>query len=314
MIPKLTEMPMFAEEMEAKAIERIRKFDSIAQALGFQIVVGFSGGKDSQVVYDLCERANISFTAYYNECFESPTTKRFIAENYPKVIKRRYYKVGFLQNIEKHKGLLPTPLFAYCCENYKHNPQYIDNAVVTGVRAYESLKRRESKAFEVKNKTFLRKNKELFDIFADKCRGIGSPTEISLKPIVDWTDDDVWSYIFRHNLPINPEYHYTNRIGCMICCKCDIMRNAFYLKKYPKLIDAVIRERERASLQNEKVDWVITSDSRDYEDDEVYYVCRWLNYNFSPFSKKQQLVYEEIRKVYDEFKRNEATDKNHPKI
>lgn len=80
---------LFAEELENTAITRIRKFATIANTLGFDIAVGFSGGKDSQVTYDLCKRAKIPFKAYYNVAFESPTTKKFIRENYPDVIWRR---------------------------------------------------------------------------------------------------------------------------------------------------------------------------------------------------------------------------------
>ena len=79
---------LFAEELEDTAITRIRKFATIANTLGFDIAVGFSGGKDSQVTYDLCKRARVPFKAYYNVAFESPTTKKFIRESYPDVIWR----------------------------------------------------------------------------------------------------------------------------------------------------------------------------------------------------------------------------------
>ena len=41
---------LFLEELEQTAISRIKKFAKIADAYGFNIAVGFSGGKDSQVV------------------------------------------------------------------------------------------------------------------------------------------------------------------------------------------------------------------------------------------------------------------------
>lgn len=46
-------MNLFAEEIEQTAIERIQKFSKIAKAMGFEVRLGFSGGKDSQVCYDL---------------------------------------------------------------------------------------------------------------------------------------------------------------------------------------------------------------------------------------------------------------------
>lgn len=83
---------LFDIEFEQIAITRIQKFAKIAEAYGFEIALGFSGGKDSQVCYDLCKRAGVPFKAYYNVAFESAETKRFIRENYPDVIWRRDHK------------------------------------------------------------------------------------------------------------------------------------------------------------------------------------------------------------------------------
>ena len=121
-------MTLFDEDFEAEAIERIRKFARIADALGFELAVCFSGGKDSQVVYDLCKRSGIAFKAYFNHTFEDYVTLRFIRDNYPEVIWRRPHNFGFFQNMrENHNCLLPTVEFAYCCEDYKHNKKYVDD-------------------------------------------------------------------------------------------------------------------------------------------------------------------------------------------
>lgn len=71
-------MNLFTKIYEDEAINRIRKFSKIAKALELDICLGFSGGKDSQVIYDLAVRSGIKFKAYYNVAFESSTTKRFI--------------------------------------------------------------------------------------------------------------------------------------------------------------------------------------------------------------------------------------------
>lgn len=61
---------MFLDEMEAEAITRIQKFAKIASLMGYEIGVGFSGGKDSLVVYDLCKRAGIDCKFYFNHALE----------------------------------------------------------------------------------------------------------------------------------------------------------------------------------------------------------------------------------------------------
>lgn len=67
-------MNLFAEEIEQTAIERIQKFSKIAKKMGFEVRLGFSGGKDSQVCYDLCKRSGIEFKSYFNHSFESNIT------------------------------------------------------------------------------------------------------------------------------------------------------------------------------------------------------------------------------------------------
>lgn len=102
-------MNLFHEEIEQQAIYRIRRFARLAGAMGLHPFLGFSGGKDSVVCNDLCRRAGIDFTAFYNVCFESNETKRFIREKYPEVIWRHEHPYGFIRNISKgHNGLLPT--------------------------------------------------------------------------------------------------------------------------------------------------------------------------------------------------------------
>lgn len=295
-------MNLFTDEIEQQAIERIQKFEKIAKAMGFEVILGFSGGKDSQVVYDLCKRSGITFKACFNHCFESQTTLKFIKENYPEVEWRRSVNMGFIENIRvNHKGLLPTVTMAYCCADYKHNPKNVYPCSIVGVRRAESVRRRNRTAFEIKNKTLLRKNKSLLDsYFEERCQSTGTAGIIQLKPIVDWSDNEVWDYIKRYKLPVNPEYETHNRVGCIVCPKASFTSNFTSLIKYPKLIDAFIQAREKSVLV---IDWII-QENKDCSNDKCYYICRWLNHSFMPFTKKQEALYEMVKKKYMELKSN----------
>lgn len=298
-------MNIFADEIENQAIERIRKFAKIAKAMGFEVCLGFSGGKDSQVCYDLCKRSGIYFKAYYNVAFESSVTKQFIREYYPDVIWRKDYKFGFIENIRKnHGGSLPTVQMAYCCDNYKHNRNYVDKCSIIGVRKAESAKRSKCTAFSVKNKTTLEKNKRLVsEYFVENCQSIGSKSVIQLLPIVDWSDKDVWDYIHKYNLPINPEYEHTKCVGCIICQKANFTSNYIGLMKYPKLIDAFILAIEKADRNNNPIDLLINKgrkDEIDCSNNKPYYICRWLNHSFMPFTNKQEELYRQVREKYNE--------------
>lgn len=293
---------IFLEEFEQDAIKRIQKFAKLASSMKMEVAVGFSGGKDSLVVYHLCKRSGIDCKFYFNHSLEAPQTLKYIREQFLDVIWRRTEK-GFFEYLQKGKGgNLPTPTIAWCCETYKHNPKFVDDCCILGVRRAESANRKNRKVFETKNKTILKKNKALFnEYFEDRCQGFGASSKITLKPIVDWSDNDVWEYIKKYNLPLNPLYDEGQcRVGCMICPKARFKNNYIMLIKYPKLVSAVIGARERAN--NDKIDWFIKSDNKDYSDDKVYYVCRWLNHGYAQFSKKEQELYNKFKKKYYEKK------------
>jgi phosphoadenosine phosphosulfate reductase len=292
---------LFTNEIETEAIMRIQKFARIAKAMELPISVGFSGGKDSQVTLHLCQRAGIEFTAYFNHSLESPTTLKFIREHYPDVIWRRDVKEGLIQHLkEVRQGYLPTVQSAYCCETYKHNPKYVDKCAILGIRRAESAKRASRTVFTAKNKTTLKRIKaNVNEYFHERCQSVGGGNLITLHPIVDWSDKEVWDYIHKYDLPINPEYEYSSRVGCLICPKANFTRNYHNLMKYPKLIDAVIKARNLP-----KNDWCITSDNKDYSDNKIYYVCRWLNHSFMPFTKKQEELYKEVEANYYAMKNN----------
>lgn len=292
---------LFADQFENESIERIQKFARLAGKMGFVPVLGFSGGKDSIVCYDLCKRAGIEFRAVFNHCFESAETLKFIRDYYPDVEWRREVKQGFFENIRSnHNSMLPTVEVAYCCEDYKHNKKYVDSAAIVGVRRAESAKRRERNVLMTKNKTELKRNKDkISQYFADQCIASGAPSEIMLNPIVDWSDSDVWGYIHRHDLPINQAYKNARRVGCIICPKANFSSNYNSLMRWPKLIDCVIKAKDARS----DGDWIITADGKDYASNKAYYVCRWLNHSFRPFTDKQEQLCKEIIEKYKRIKR-----------
>lgn len=294
-------MTLFDNEFENISITRIVKFGRLCEKMGYTPVLGFSGGKDSQVCYHLARRAGITFKAVFNHSFESAVTLAFIRQYYPDVVWRREVKQGFLENIQKnHKGMLPTVERAYCCQDYKHNPKFVDKASIVGVRGQESAKRAKRKTVEFKNKTLLKKNKIVYDYFEERCVGSGAAHEIQLKPIIDWTDENVWDYIKKYNIPVNPEYNISKRVGCVICPKANFSRNYIRLLLQPKLIDAIIKARDKAE-RTTPVDWIITGENnKDYSDNKPLYICKWLNHSFRPFTKKQEKLVEMVKKKYEE--------------
>jgi phosphoadenosine phosphosulfate reductase len=76
--------------------------------------LGFSGGKDSIVLYDLAVRSGVNFKAYYSATgIDPPEVVKFIRDQYPDVEWLRP-KTSFWTAI-KNKGF-PTKMARWCCD------------------------------------------------------------------------------------------------------------------------------------------------------------------------------------------------------
>lgn len=100
------------------------------------------------------------------------------------------------------QGKSRTPL---CCKMMKEKPakiflkEYGADCEFLGLQASESMVRRLS---------FFREG-EVFDSKTYKVR--------ICRPIMIWTDEDIWAYHKEFNIPINPIYEKMPRNGCMPC-------------------------------------------------------------------------------------------------
>ena len=201
-------VPLDEAEKQGKKIYQTTKID--------RFLASFSGGKDSQVVLDLCTRAipSTEFEVIYSDTgYELPPSlslykdvQEFYNNKYPDL------KFSIAKN---HESVLnywdkigtPSDTHRWCCSIMKTAPLYrtlkINNSnkqakVLTfdGVRAEESLKRG----------SYMRIGK-------------GKHTTITnAHPIIDWNTIEIFLYLFEHKLPINKAYRYGKaRVGCLIC-------------------------------------------------------------------------------------------------
>lgn len=187
------------------SIERIKTFCTEKKTL-----VAFSGGKDSQCCYHLCDDAGIDFNAQYSITrFEPPELIAFIRKHYPDVIFRRAYKKSLVEDVATNG--LPNRWFRWCCDaKHKKTPGF-DIAVI-GVRALESASRK------ARWRTFGRKQDGSYYV----C------------PIFDWTDADVWEYLNGKGLPHCSLYDEGyKRIGC-VCCPLSPSSMRRDAKRWPK--------------------------------------------------------------------------------
>jgi len=178
------------------SIDIIRKMESTALIYNdFGFHVAFSGGKDSQVIIELCKMAGVKYQAFFYKTSVDPMELlRFIRMNYPEVIWIRP-RMSMFQLIIK-KGMLPLRQARFCCE-YLKEQNGLNSVVITGITKSESIKRSKRQTFESSCKLGLDK--------------------VLLNPILDWSVSDVFGFLKIRNIKTCSLYDTVSRIGCVGC-------------------------------------------------------------------------------------------------
>lgn len=266
-------MGMPLQEKIEHSIALIRKAEKLAMAMrpddGFH--VGFSGGKDSQVVMELVKMAGVKYRAVYNVTTNDPADNvRFIKHHYPDV-EFSIPENSYFQLIAQ-KGV-PTMFNRWCCAIFKEAAG-VGYVVLTGVRKEESRKRAEyPEAFKFARK---KGEKELLDfgkMEANEFRCVGGKDKFMVYPILEWTERDVWDFIALRGLPVNPCYKTHKRVGCVFCPFARPKDIRAYCETHPQLKAAFIhaieryieRERDRQKLPSAEdyFDWWLSHISLD---------------------------------------------------
>lgn len=217
-------VPLDKAEKDGKKVYQTTKID--------RFLASFSGGKDSQVVLDLCTRAipSTDFEVVYSDTgYELPPSLKLYQE-----IQQHYqslYPDLKFSTAKNHASVLsywdkigtPSDSHRWCCSIMKTAPLYrtfkIEGTnrqakVLTfdGVRAEESLKRgRYGRTGKGKHTTIY-----------------------NAHPILEWNAAEIFLYLFRHRLPINQAYRDGKaRVGCVICPFSTSWDDMIATKKYP---------------------------------------------------------------------------------
>ncbi len=210
----------FFEKKVSKAIKFIKKVSSEQEN---EVVVSFSGGKDSLATLLLALDAGLKPKVLYVdtglEFAETNTHVNEVAQKYGLEVVKGDAKDAFWENVANFGP--PGKDFRWCCKTCKLGPtvklikKHFPKGVVSliGQRAYESEQRARKGAI---------------------WRNPWVPGQLGVSPIQDWTALHIWLYIFEKDAPYNVWYERgLERIGCWLCPSSDVADLDVVKKHYP---------------------------------------------------------------------------------
>ena len=180
-----------------------------------QIVLSFSGGKDSTVAADLAVRAlaNPSLVHIFGDTtLEFPMTQDYV-RRFRKTHPQAIFKVAKnreqdFYNVCSDIGP-PARMMRWCCTMFKTGPitraltsLFKGSRVLTfyGIRKFESVSR--SKYHRVE----------------DDASSVKIQRQTVASPVFLWHDIDIWLYILGEHLDFNEAYRLGyDRVGCWLC-------------------------------------------------------------------------------------------------
>lgn len=277
------------------AIDRLRAFEPPE---GYY--VAFSGGKDSQCIYHLCEMAGVKFNAHYRiTSVDPPELVRFIKRQYPQVaMEIPHDKDGrpiTMWNLIPKKMMPPTRIVRYCCEKLKESGGE-GRLTVTGVRWAESVNRKAGQnlitipggekgaeqAAEENGAEYVQTRRGGITLNMDNAATRRTVEQCYrtrktlLNPIIDWEDEDVWEFLNDVAKVPHCELYdqgYT-RLGCIGCPMNTHAANELdvypkYRGHYIRAFEKMIAERERKGKSTqwktgeEVMEWWLYGDKKE---------------------------------------------------
>lgn len=270
------------------SIATIQKAAKLAQNYtGKPLVVAFSGGKDSQTVYHLAEAAGVEFEAVYSATtIDPPEVVRFIRKQYPNV-KFNVPKMSFWQLAENIR-MLPNRHMRYCCSILKEQTSP-GRVTLTGVRREESIKRAKRPILDINKKPRQFDEFERSDKVDIQCFGNGKE-KITVNPILDWTETNVWLYLSDVvKVPHCELYDIgRRRVGCLFCP----------MKRPKEIVDDMQRYPHQFERLKKTVA-KIAETSKEFPNDPKAFLEWWLSDKSVQEFKSARLPVPEVAPIVD---------------
>lgn len=253
-----------------QSIKLIQTFEESAikrNSLGY--VVGYSGGKDSDVLLDLFKKSGVRFYVQHNHTtLDAPETVYYVRKKFHELelqgipCKIYYPQMNFWDLCLK-KGMLPLRITRFCCAELKERdiPELRFATYSFGVRKAESVKRSNYRdSIEMRNNVGYSYSQKFHFDNAEDVKQTGAcytKKYFIVNPLAYWTDEYLWNYIESEHIEINPLYGCGfTRVGCIGCPMAgkhrlvEFERYPKYKARFIKLADDILAKRKAEGKSN----------------------------------------------------------------
>ena len=234
--------------------------------------VSYSGGKDSEVTFDIVQRAlpHDEFVVIFGDTkMEFPDTyevvektKEFCRNNH---IEFYTASTDFDPKYSWNTFGAPSSAMRWCCGVHKTAPQLLKIREILGKSDI-----REMAFVGIRSSESLRRSGYDYVSIGTKHSG-----QSSCNPILEWNSAEVYLYMYMQNLYINNAYKKgSSRAGCLFCPMAALRSDYFNYKLYPDKVQPFIDiikklyvEGTNTKLANsyvEKKGWKSRKNGRDF--------------------------------------------------
>lgn len=242
-----------SKELQQKidtAYERFRWAAKEAERLfDMPLVVQYSGGKDSDVILQLAKESGVPFRVTHNLTTADPPDNVYYIRRVFAALREEGIDCRInvprrsLWRIMRETLVIPSRLIRVCCSELKERKMPDAPYIVTGVRWAESAGRRAKSGIAMVYTESDRAAAGLLTTDDASSRRLFEQCQMrgvrALNPIIDWGDDDVWSYLASRHIEGNPLYKEGwTRIGCVGCPLACRRAREIAFARYPKLYKA----------------------------------------------------------------------------